>query len=68
MISVGGGVIVLVAAAAGYAGLIPRARAGRRALLKRGLCPVCLKPLDNHSARGETITCDCGATWERRFM
>jgi hypothetical protein len=51
-----------------YAGLGSRPRADRRVLLKRGLCPVCLAPLDKRGASGETIACSCGAVWERRFM
>ena len=48
----------------------PKPRSDRRNLLKHSAhsCPVCLEPLDTHNARGETITCACGAVWERRYM
>jgi hypothetical protein len=62
------GIVSVVAALARYAGVGPGPRTDRRLLLKRALCPVCLEPLDKRQARGETITCVCGATWERRYM
>jgi hypothetical protein len=51
-----------------YAGVGPKPRSNRRNLLKRRLCPVCLQPLEGRNASGETITCSCGAMWERRYM
>jgi hypothetical protein len=63
-----GGIAALLIAGARYAGLGPKPRSDRRNLLKQRACPVCLEPLDRRNARGETITCACGAVWERRFM
>lgn len=62
------GIASVVTAIARYAGVGPGRRTDRRLLLKRALCPVCLQPLDQHHAHGETIECSCGAIWERRYM
>jgi hypothetical protein len=62
------GACSLAVAIARYAGLGPGPRTDRRALLRRAFCPVCLQAVDRRHAHGETITCSCGATWERRFM
>jgi hypothetical protein len=62
------GVTFIAGAFAGYLGFGPRPPPDRRVLLKRGMCPVCTKPLDKDGARGETISCGCGAVWERRFL
>jgi len=62
------GIGLIAGAIANYLGLGPRPAPDRRVLLKRALCPVCLKPLDKHSAHGETIACACGAVWERRYL
>jgi hypothetical protein len=63
-----GGIAALLIAGVRYAGIGPKPRSSRRNLLKKRLCPVCLQPLERRNASGETITCSCGAVWERRFM